>query len=208
MRGRLDSDRVFLIYNLVIYTLLACAKQASHTHTHTRTHACTHARTHTFTHTYARTHTVTHTHTHTPCGGRLSGECIVTGMLKNKIIDGMTVQMYETLCSRSLHGTDRKFRLPVWLQPARAATPFRLAVSWQALQCSVSDPQENSALIQSEAMIVEQGECSQNMLSEAFWTPNIASPNTSNFRRILPFLIRRMFLREPSWKYSAKLVGS
>ena len=24
-------------------------------------------------------------------GGRLSGECIVTGMLKNKITDGMTV---------------------------------------------------------------------------------------------------------------------
>ena len=24
-------------------------------------------------------------------------------------------------------------------------------------------------------MFVEQGECSQNMLSEAFWTPNIAS---------------------------------
>ena len=54
MRGRLGSDRVFLIYNLVIYTLLACAKQASHTHTHTHTH--THARTH------ART--LSHTHTH------------------------------------------------------------------------------------------------------------------------------------------------
>ena len=65
MRGRLASDRVFFIYNLVIYTLLACAKQARHTHTHT----------------------VTHTHR----GGRLSGECIVTGMLRNKITDGMRV---------------------------------------------------------------------------------------------------------------------
>ena len=27
-------------------------------------------------------------------------------------------------------------------------------------------------------------------------------------RRLSPFLIGRMFLREPSWKYSAKLVGS
>ena len=35
--------------------------------------------------------------------------------------------------------------------------------------------QESSALSQSEAMFVELGECSQNMLSEAFWTPNIAS---------------------------------
>ena len=35
-------------------------------------------------------------------------------------------------------------------------------------------PQESSALSQSEAMFVELGECSQNMLSEAFWTPNIA----------------------------------
>ena len=76
MRGRLASDRVF-IYNLVIYTLLAYAKQASHTHTHT--------------HTQTRTHERTLSHTHTPRGGRLSGECIVTGMLKNKIIDGMTV---------------------------------------------------------------------------------------------------------------------
>ena len=86
MRGRLASDRVFFIYNLVIYTLLACAKQASHTHTHT------HARTLSHTRTHAR-HTVshTHTHTHTPRGGRLSGECIVTGMLKNQITDGMTV---------------------------------------------------------------------------------------------------------------------
>ena len=41
-------------------------------------------------------------------------------------------------------------------------------------------PQESSALSQSEAMFVEKGECSQNMLSEAFWTPNIASTNTSN----------------------------
>ena len=113
MRGRLASDCVFFTYNLVIYTLLACTKQASHTHTHT----CT--------------HTVTHTHTH--CGSQLSGECIVTRMLKNKIIDGMTVQMYETLYSRSLHGTHRTFRLPVWMQP-----PFRLAASWRSLQCSVS----------------------------------------------------------------------
>ena len=61
MRGRLASDRVcFFTYNLVIYTLLACAKQASHTHT--RTHA--------------RTLSHTHTHTHTHRGGRLSGECI------------------------------------------------------------------------------------------------------------------------------------
>ena len=41
--------------------------------------------------------------------------------------------MYETVYSRSLHGADWKFRLPVWLQPARAATPFRLAASWQSL---------------------------------------------------------------------------
>ena len=152
--------------------------------------------------------------------------------------------------------------------------------------------QESSALSQSEAMIVEQGECSQNMMIEAFQTPNIASTNTSNqvheekfaqlrtnqLHRILPlgsrrnvrpiknglkaqkkgrgsislrlsfffkkavvcghclchfvphscqrgtqvvfhcrspayllktrFLTGRMFVREPSWKYSAKLVGS
>ena len=36
-------------------------------------------------------------------------------------------------------------------------------------------PQESSALSQSEAMFVEYGECSHNMLIEAFWTPNIAS---------------------------------
>ena len=62
MRGRLASDRAFLfIYNLVIYTLLACAKKASHTHVHT------HARAHCHTHTHARTHarTLSHTHTHT-----------------------------------------------------------------------------------------------------------------------------------------------
>ena len=41
-------------------------------------------------------------------------------------------------------------------------------------------PQKSSALSQSEAMIVELGKCSQNMLSEAFWTPNIALTNTSN----------------------------
>ena len=35
-------------------------------------------------------------------------------------------------------------------------------------------PQESSALSQSEAMFIAQGECSQNMLSEAFWTLNIA----------------------------------
>ena len=29
-----------------------------------------------------------------------------------------------------------------------------------------------------------------------------------NFACLSPFLIGRMFLREPSWKYSAKLVGS
>ena len=106
MRGRLASDRVFsVIYNLVIYTLLACAKQASHTHMYS------------------------HTVTHTPR----------RPTIWYKIIDGMTVQMYETLYSRSLHGTDRKFCLPVWLQHTRAATLFRLAASWQSLQCSVSD---------------------------------------------------------------------
>ena len=78
MRGRLASDRVcFFTYNLVIYTVLACAKQASHTHTHT--HARTHAQGHILSHTL------------TPRGSQLSGERIVTGMLKNKIIDGMTV---------------------------------------------------------------------------------------------------------------------
>ena len=34
---------------------------------------------------------------------------------------------------------------------------------------------ELSALSQSETMFSELGEYSQNMLSEAFWTPNIAS---------------------------------
>ena len=29
-------------------------------------------------------------------------------------------------------------------------------------------------------MIIEQGKCSQNMLSKAFFTPNIASTNISN----------------------------
>ena len=92
MRGRLASDRVFyFIYNLVIYTLLACAKQASHTYTYTHTHCHTHTHTHTHTQTHTHTHIHTHAHTHTHRGGRLSGECIVTGMLKNKIIDGMTV---------------------------------------------------------------------------------------------------------------------
>ena len=33
----------------------------------------------------------------------------------------------------------------------------------------------SSTVSQSEAMFVQQGECSQNMLSEAFWTPNIVS---------------------------------
>ena len=33
---------------------------------------------------------------------------------------------------------------------------------------------------QPEAMISQYGECSQKMLSEGFWTPNIASTNTSN----------------------------
>ena len=32
--------------------------------------------------------------------------------------------------------------------------------------------------------------------------------NKSGKRSLSPFLIGRMFLREPSWKYSAKLVGS
>ena len=41
-------------------------------------------------------------------------------------------------------------------------------------------PQESSALSQSEVMIVQQSECSQNMLSEAFWTPKVSSTNTSN----------------------------
>ena len=61
-------------------------------------------------------------------------------------------------------------------------------------------PQESSALSQSEAMFVEKGECSQNMLSEALWTfvavrrilptgfakksspikSQLGSPNTSN----------------------------
>ena len=30
----------------------------------------------------------------------------------------------------------------------------------------------------------------------------------NNAHLLSPFLIGRMFLREPSWKYSAKLVGS
>ena len=92
MRGRLALYHIFFIYNLVIYTR-ALNKQATHKH--------------------ARTHVVTHTHT--PCGGQLSGECIVTRMLNNKIIDGTMVYMYETLYSRSLHGADQKFCLPVWL---------------------------------------------------------------------------------------------
>ena len=41
-------------------------------------------------------------------------------------------------------------------------------------------PQESSALSQSEAMIVQQSECSLNMLSETFWTPKVSSTNTSN----------------------------
>ncbi len=47
----------FLIYNLVIYTLLACAKQASHTytHTHARAHAGRQAGRHAHTHTHTQT---------------------------------------------------------------------------------------------------------------------------------------------------------
>ena len=59
MKTLLISQNENFYYNLMIYTLLTCAKQAKHTHT--------------------------------PSGGRLSGECIVTGLLKNKIMDGMTV---------------------------------------------------------------------------------------------------------------------
>ena len=68
---------MLFIYNLVIYTLLACAKQATHTHTHTRARA------------RARMHARTHAHTQKPW--RPTGECIVTGMLKNKITNGMRV---------------------------------------------------------------------------------------------------------------------
>ena len=45
-------------------------------------------------------------------------------------------------------------------------------------------PQESSALSQSQAMFVELGECSQNMLSEAFWTPNIASSQLDEYSEL------------------------
>ena len=36
----------------------------------------------------------------------------------------------------------------------------------------------------------------------------IGEPVWPSGKALSPFLIGRMFLREPSWKYSAKLVGS
>ena len=33
-------------------------------------------------------------------------------------------------------------------------------------------------------MFVEQGECSQNMLSEAFWTPNIVSSQFDEYSQL------------------------
>ena len=39
-------------------------------------------------------------------------------------------------------------------------------------------------------------------------TVNSCEPAWSSGKVLSPFLIGRMFLREPSWKYSAKLVGS
>ena len=45
-------------------------------------------------------------------------------------------------------------------------------------------PQKSSALSQSEATFVELGECSQNMLSEAFWTPNIASSQFDEYSEL------------------------
>ena len=47
----------------MIYTLLACAKQASHTHTPSHTHTHTYTRTLTHTHIYFIHHTAGHTHT-------------------------------------------------------------------------------------------------------------------------------------------------
>ena len=43
------------------------------------------------------------------------------------------------------------------------------------------------------------------------FTPTIReafAPSVTASDGLSPFLIGRMFLREPSWKYSAKLVGS
>ena len=37
---------------------------------------------------------------------------------------------------------------------------------------------------------------------------NNSEPVWPSGKALSPFLIGRMFLREPSWKYSAKLVGS
>ena len=45
-------------------------------------------------------------------------------------------------------------------------------------------PQESSALSQSQAMFVELGECSRKMLSEAFWTPNIASSQFDEYSQL------------------------
>ena len=59
-----------------------------------------------------------------------------------------------------------------------------IIIKYQAIPSSIffsffffssSSAGDLSALSQSEAMFVEQGEYSQNLLSEAFWTPNIAS---------------------------------
>ena len=57
-------------------------------------------------------------------------------------------------------------------------------------------------------MIVEYGECSQNMLSEAFWIPNIASPNTSNQVREQTFAQLRAGVRLPVGERGATLAGN
>ena len=49
---------------------------------------------------------------------------------------------------------------------------------------SSSSTGELSALSQSETMFVELGESSQNMLSEAFWTPNIASSQFDEYSEL------------------------
>ena len=90
---------------------------------------------------------------------------------------GNSTNYYLILCSPrqgcAFHkSTNKQIAFEASEEPSDTVTHFYF--------CFFLHLQESSALSQSEAMIVQQGECSQNMLSEGFWTPNIAWTNTSN----------------------------
>ena len=68
------------------------------------------------------------------------------------------------------------------LPPKRMKYPSDTVVHFYIL--FLPHPQVSSALSQSEAMFVGLGECSQNMLSEAFWSPNTASSQFDEYSEL------------------------